>query len=179
MADRPFIVMSGLPASGKTTLAIRIAAALGLPLLDKDDILEALFEGAGLVDPSMRQKLSRSSDDVLARLAAASQGAVLVSFWRHQDVAGTAGTPTAWIKALSSNAVEVHCLCPPKVALQRFTDRQRHPAHNDAARLASLPAQFQQLARLGPLGLGSIVVVRTDQPYEFAELIGEIRQALA
>ena len=38
-----FVVVSGLPASGKTTLAKSLALALGLRLLDKDDILESLF----------------------------------------------------------------------------------------------------------------------------------------
>jgi hypothetical protein len=42
--DRTFVVVSGLPASGKTTLARRLADGLGLPLLDKDDILDRLFE---------------------------------------------------------------------------------------------------------------------------------------
>ena len=39
-AQRPFVVISGLPGSGKTTLARRLAQALNLPLIDKDDILE-------------------------------------------------------------------------------------------------------------------------------------------
>jgi glucokinase len=36
---RLFVVVAGLPGSGKSTLARRIAAALALPLIDKDDIL--------------------------------------------------------------------------------------------------------------------------------------------
>ena len=40
----PFVVVSGLPASGKSTLSRRLATALSLPMLDKDDILEGLFE---------------------------------------------------------------------------------------------------------------------------------------
>jgi len=37
-----YIILTGLPASGKSTLGRAVAAALGLPMLDKDDILEAL-----------------------------------------------------------------------------------------------------------------------------------------
>jgi adenylate kinase family enzyme len=77
--DRSFIAVSGLSASGKTTLAIKLAEMLGLPLFDKDDILEALFEHAETVDVAVRQRLSRMSDDVLAKIAAASRGAVIVS----------------------------------------------------------------------------------------------------
>ena len=42
--DRFFIVVSGLPGSGKSTLGQQLATALGLPFLDKDTILERLFE---------------------------------------------------------------------------------------------------------------------------------------
>ena len=41
-------MISGLPGSGKTTLARRLAPALKLPLIDKDDILKRLFESIGI-----------------------------------------------------------------------------------------------------------------------------------
>jgi shikimate kinase len=34
---RLFVVISGLPGSGKTTLGLRLASALGLQLIDKDE----------------------------------------------------------------------------------------------------------------------------------------------
>ena len=176
MWGAPFIVVSGLPASGKTTLASRVAAALRLPLLDKDDILEGLFEGAGDIDPANRSQLSRMSDDVLTRIAGASQGAVIVSHWHREGVEG--GTPVGWLEALSATLVELHCVCPPDVAEHRFKTRQRHPAHNDAARATGLAVQFRQLADLGPLGIGTTITVRTDQAYDFAELLEEIRGRL-
>jgi hypothetical protein len=49
--DRPmnrFIVVTGLPASGKSTVGVTVARALGLSLFDKDEILEALFEALGV-----------------------------------------------------------------------------------------------------------------------------------
>ena len=45
-----FVVISGLPGSGKTTLARRLAPALALSLIDKDDILDRLFEAKGIGD---------------------------------------------------------------------------------------------------------------------------------
>jgi len=46
-ADRRFVVVSGLPGSGKTTVAQALAPLLKLPLFDKDAILEQLFETKG------------------------------------------------------------------------------------------------------------------------------------
>jgi hypothetical protein len=174
--NRPFIAVSGLPASGKTTLAIKLAEELGLPLFDKDDILEALFDHAEMVDVAVRQRLSRMSDDVLARIAAASRGAVIVSFWRHECAEGTSGTPITWLRTLTATLIEVHCVCSPTVAARRFRVRQRHPGHNDAVRSPDLTDQFQRLADLGPLGLGMTISVRTDEPYDIAGIIRDIRR---
>ena len=55
----PFIVLSGLPASGKSTLGRAVAKALRLPMLDKDELLEALFESRGIGDADWRRRLSR------------------------------------------------------------------------------------------------------------------------
>ena len=42
-----FVLVAGWPASGKSTLATGLAAELGLPLLAKDEIKEALMDGLG------------------------------------------------------------------------------------------------------------------------------------
>ena len=39
LTDRQFVVVSGLPGSGKSLLASRLSAVLGLPPIDKDDVL--------------------------------------------------------------------------------------------------------------------------------------------
>lgn len=177
---RPIIVLSGLPASGKTTLAMRIAPILALPLIDKDHILEALFTSEEkVIVPATRQRLSRASDVVMQAIAAASQGAVLVSFWRHPDVSTRSGTPTDWIAGLSETVVEVHCICEPDLAARRFAERERHPGHNDKTRGKPLSAQFEQLAELGPLGIGSLIEVRTDRAYDLDALVDRIQQQMS
>jgi predicted kinase len=46
------IVLNGMAAAGKTTLARPLAAALGIPLVSKDAIKEALGDAAaGLAQP--------------------------------------------------------------------------------------------------------------------------------
>jgi hypothetical protein len=85
---REFVVASGLPGSGKSTLARQLAPALNLPLIDKDVILERLFESRGVGDAEWRRGLSRESDSLLQAEATAPDGAVLVSFWRLPGMPG-------------------------------------------------------------------------------------------
>jgi shikimate kinase len=177
---RPFVVISGLPASGKTTLARTLAKALSLPLLDKDDILESLYDGLGVGDMAWRQRLSRASDEVLRTTASRSAGAVLTSFWRHASAGGDAGTPSDWIAGLSGAVVEVHCDCPVEVALIRFQTRSRHPGHNDAERPAGdLLRKFNDTAGRGPLGVGRLIRVDTAKSYDPKAVVEAVRSALS
>jgi hypothetical protein len=100
-------------------------------MLDKDDILEALFDGLGVGDAEWRNRLSRAADEVLRRLADQTAGAVLASFWRHPQVTGESGTPTGWLSSLSGKIVEVYCACSPEIAAERFSARKRHDGHLD------------------------------------------------
>jgi predicted kinase len=147
--QKRFVVVSGLPASGKTTLARALAPALGLRLLDKDDMLERLFAERGTGDRARRQVLSRESDRMLQAEAAASRGAVLVSHWRVPGLPDGSGTPVDWLRELPGRLVHVRCLCPPGIAAARFLERKRHTGHLDAdVSYADLVARFQSAAAL-------------------------------
>jgi glucokinase len=74
---KPLIVISGLPGSGKTTLGRRLSPVLNLPFIDKDDILERLFESKGVGNAAWRRALSRESDRILQQEATSSNGAIL------------------------------------------------------------------------------------------------------
>jgi cytidylate kinase len=175
LEHRRFIVVSGLPGSGKTTVGRRLAQALGLPMLDKDDILEALFDGLGVGDAEWRNRLSRAADEVLRRLADQTAGAVLASFWRHPQVTGESGTPTGWLSSLSGKIVEVHCACSPEIAAERFSVRKRHDGHLDRdKRSDDLLASFVELAARGPLGLGYLVSVDTGQAIDFDGILRQL-----
>jgi len=170
------VIVSGLPGSGKSTLARRLAPALGLPLLDKDDVLEALFDSLGIGDAAWRTRLSRSADEVLRRLATQMEGAVLASWWRHPKAEGESGTPIEWLSSLPAKRVEVYCACEPRIAAERFLGRTRHAGHLDGTKdREGLAAEFERLATLGPLGLGMVVRASTDgEGNGFDELVREI-----
>ncbi|MFD6892851.1 AAA family ATPase [Streptomyces sp. NPDC059957] len=70
MRDNSFVILTGLPASGKSTVARGRAAELDLPVIDKDVILESLYDSLGVGDHAWRHRLSRAADDILFALAA-------------------------------------------------------------------------------------------------------------
>ena len=94
---RRFVIVSGLPASGKSTVGHVIANGLGLPLLDKDVVLESLFERIPPTDANGRNDLSRLADELFRAQALVAAGGVLVSWWRHPRSAAESGTPTQWL----------------------------------------------------------------------------------
>ena len=55
------LLVSGPPVAGKTTLARRLAAEFGLPLINKDGIKELLFDTVGTHDYAWSQNLGRAS----------------------------------------------------------------------------------------------------------------------
>jgi AAA domain len=170
-----FVVMSGLPGSGKTTLGRQLERVLGLDVLDKDDFLEAHFTDHSEIDSTLRSSLSRLADSELRERALSVSSAVLVSFWRREQVSSTAGTPTDWLRILP-NVVEVYCECSAAIAAARFRSRVRHDGHRDADR-TDLVAQFEALARQGPLGIGRLVVVKTETDIDIAELASRIAKS--
>ena len=177
--EKCFVVVSGLPGSGKSTLSCPLALALGLRFLDKDTILERLFESKGVGDIECRCELSRESDLILQSEAATSHGAVLVSHWRLPGMPPNSGTPTNWLSELSGKLVHVHCECPVEVAAGRFVRRQRHPGHLDNQRSRSeVLSSIYRVASLGRLGIVPRIDVDTSQVPKLDEVLCEVRRAL-
>jgi len=172
-----YVVISGLPASGKSTLARRLAPRLSLPVLDKDDILDELFESLGTGDANWRTTLSRSADDTFARRASELGAGLLVSWWRHPKSAAESGTPTTWLAALAPPVLEIHCVCPIELAATRFVTRTRHPGHRDATRRSDeVVEEFEHFARLGPLAFGPIAYADTRSEVVQHHLVAFVHQ---
>jgi hypothetical protein len=76
-----FVIVSGLAASGKTTVAEPLAHALGVRLISKDAIKESLFDAVGFGGWEWSKTLSRAADAAMVRMAQDLDGAVLDNFW--------------------------------------------------------------------------------------------------
>ncbi|MGE3402841.1 MAG: AAA family ATPase [Vicinamibacterales bacterium] len=177
---KSFVVVAGLPASGKTTLARVLAPALGLPLIDKDDILERLFASRGIGDATWRRTLSRLSDAILEKAALASDGAILSSFWHVPGMPEDSGSHADWLRATSHRVVVVQCVCPPEVAAARFLERRRHPGHLDGERTrAQILSSLRALSALGTLAVGPVLHVDMTGSLAIGDLVRDIRNMLA
>lgn len=171
-----FLVLSGLPGSGKTSLGRSLARALGLPLLDKDEILDGLFDSLGAGDAEWRNRLSRAADEVLRRLALESNGAVLVSFWKHPQSTSASGTPTSWLHDLPGPVVEVYCACHPETAARRFLARQRHAGHLDHLKRPEEVLESFRQQNLGHLGVGAMVRVDTSVAVNVETVVRRLKE---
>jgi len=158
-----YVIVSGLPAAGKSTVAAAVSSVSSLTLFDKDAYLEALFATTVPSTPKDRARLSRAADESLRAAVEAAEGGVVASWWKHPASHEDSGTPTSWLQELPGPVVEVYCRCPPEIAARRFLQRARHPGHFDNRwSLDELCYRFERAARQGPLGLNPRIEVDTS-----------------
>lgn len=62
------IILAGMPATGKSTIAKEVQAHFGFPILEKDTIKEALFDTIGFEGYPAKRQLDVASNEILIRL---------------------------------------------------------------------------------------------------------------
>lgn len=165
-----FVLVAGPPGSGKSTLAGPLAARLGLPLLDKDAIKEALMGVLGPpADVSASRELGRAAVMALLTIAARCPGgAVLDSTSYPYSVPA--------LRALPGRLVEIRCRCPGDIVRARYATRSptRGPGHFDDQR----PDQelFSE-HHLTPLGLGPLIEVDTSGDVDVERVVAQVLAA--
>jgi predicted kinase len=161
------LIVSGAPASGKTTLARRLASDLRLPLLQRDELKEALADALGVPrDVAASAQLGAGAYAMLhlvaGRLIEAGTGLIIESNFRRGVSEAELRPLLAW-----SDAGLVHCGAPDEVLIARYAERiqrgVRHPAHLDADRVAALAEDLSD-GLFEPLNLAipTLVVDTTD-----------------
>lgn len=150
------VIISGAPASGKTTLADRLSLDLRLPIVAKDELKEALADAIGPpFDLPTSMRLGEGAYAMLylvaLRLLEARTGLIVESNFRR----GVSETDLRPLLGRSDPAL-INCSAAPDVVQARYAARHergdRHPAHLDADRSAAL-ADDLAAGRFEPLDL--------------------------
>ena len=136
---------------------------LAIPLLDKDNYLETLFDTRGYADADRRHSLSREADQLFQRDAESKDKVILVSHWRPRDMAVDYGTPSEWLADIYPTILEIYCVCPSTVAASRFLNRVRHQGHVDGSRTpAEVALWLQDYDAHLPIAMGKCISINTE-----------------
>ena len=159
------IIVSGPPASGKSSIARRIAADLTLPYVGKDDIKERLFDTVGVGDRDWSRQIGGATYELLywfvGLLIDARQSLVVESNFR-------AHTSTSHFQALHARSpfdtYQVICRVDPETQRERYMERwrtgQRHPGHVDDVSIVDVSREPHSLYDPMPLD-GSVTEIDT------------------
>ncbi len=127
-----FVIMAGLPGTGKTALAKALADRLGGVVLSKDEVRAALFP-PGAITYSSGQNDFCMSVVLMAAQRIAAENTVPFIF-----IDGRTFSRTRHVKQVAQAAAMIgaglsvlHLHCPEPLALERIKqDRDQHPAKN-------------------------------------------------
>lgn len=173
------VVVTGPPASGKTTIARTLSRELELPCFSRDVLKEILFEELGWSDRTWSQRLGRATWPLLysvvgEQLRAGRSLIVEANFDPSFAAAEFARLP-------SCRAVQIYCTANSETIRERFAararDGSRHPGHVDDSISAEIAAGLD-VGRWAPLDLdGERIDVNTsgDEPVQLAEIATRIR----
>jgi predicted kinase len=169
------ILISGAPASGKSTVARALAEAFGFSLLSKDTFKESLFTSLGALlaertssPEELSRMLSRAAMEVLWSLAPDCPQVILEANFRTKSE-----EDRARFGALQGRKLEIYCRCSPEEAVRRFRERaertRHHPAHSVKSLSLDAMREYEQ-----PFGLCPVIEVNTERPLDTAEIAARV-----
>jgi predicted kinase len=175
--QRSILLVSGAPASGKSTLARALAEIFGYSLISKDTIKESLFDSLGtalgkhLETPAeLSRLLSSAAMEVLWSLAPDCPQVILEANFRPKS-----DYERGRIGAFEGRKLEVYCHCTLEEASRRFRERatrtDHHPAHSIKTMSVELLEAYDR-----PIGVCPVIDVDTEQPVNAMEVAERIRQ---
>lgn len=119
-----WLIVSGPPAAGKTTMARRIAQDLRLPLIEKDVLKDALYKAMGFGDQDWSRQIGIAGISLLFltadRMLQAGSSPITESNFCRQLSSGQAGEIAVRTRA---KVVQVHCSAPPDTLVTRNAAR--------------------------------------------------------
>ncbi len=154
------ILVTGAPATGKTTIAKELGQRYSLPVIHKDDIKESLFDSISWSDREWSRKLGVATYVIMYYMLEAQLKAQK-SFVMESDFRPNFDVPKllALKEKYNFESLVIHCSTEPTVLLERFKTRltsgNRHPGHNDHDNLGMFEPEALK-KDFGPLDIGGV-----------------------
>lgn len=170
------VVVTGMPAAGKSTVAGALSEALSLPLIARDRIKEQLYETLGAGDVQWSSRLGAASFalvfDLAAVLLEAGQSAIVeANFFRGDAEAEFAALP-------AHHVAQIHCRAPLELLVERYRSRRRHPGHHDDQKVQLLGERFDRGTHEALALPGDIIRVDTSRHVELTAIADRVRRSL-
>lgn len=143
-----FIIISGPPASGKTTLGKQLKNYYNLPFIYKDLIKESLFDTLGIADSDWSGKLGYSSMVLLYKLLDETLSAKKSLIFESAFLGNRESVKTkSIIEKYHAKPIEIHCNAKNEIIIERFTKREkspeRHKGHHRSNVIPDLEERLQ------------------------------------
>jgi glucokinase len=168
-AVKRLVMINGVPASGKSSVARALAYATGWPLLTLDSVKAPFLRELAPVDRLLNRRLGGASYEAIFNLIGdAAGGTFLMDAWFgfQPPERLRAGLERAGV----SQVCEIWCHSPPETVGARYAARVagRDPGHPGLDYVPEL-IRLAEVAR--PMALGPVIEVDTLQPVETAPLL--------
>ena len=193
------ILMAGLPASGKSSFAEYAAKELCIPIIEKDEIKEFLFDAVGFRSHDEKTKLDIAASNTMmytaGRILDSGNSVILDNNFESRNLENL----STLISKHPCNVVTVRFNGDVSVIYQRFLKRDkdpnRHPGHvlvtcyppvegvEDEGKLITLKALAEKFRKRGTLDfqVGKLIEVdATDfSKVSYPEILGRLKAVLA
>lgn len=183
------VVVTGLPGTGKTTIANDLSERLALPGFRKDEFKEILFDVLGWSDKDWSEALDGACYELLWRICDSGlrAGRSLIVESNFEP-----GSHAPRIRDLcrrhQARAIEIHCRTERHVLADRFKERvergDRHPGHAEQSREVMEGEAIPKLLHepdplLGVTELSLMVDTTDTESIDTAAITAWLSQAIA
>lgn len=178
MGNPLLIIVNGLPGTGKTTLARRLAADVQLPVFTRDGLYETLYDALDCSSNGLPPLIGHASFTLLyyvvGSLLLAGKSLIVEQFFGRPELRSAEFRSLQQIHDFEP--LQILCRADGAVLLERILARhvrERHRGHQDIEWIEQNKAMLLR-GHLTPLAIGGQLIeidTTTPQSFDYADLL--------